>query len=392
MRMKLTYTHTKYVAYFGLFTQAIVLNLLPLLFVSLQKEFSLGLDQISFLISMNFVIQIVTDLVSAQYLDRVGYRRILQTALGVVVVGMSGISLLPFLIEPFVGLCICYGISAVGAGLLEVTVSPVVEALPGKEKVSAMGVLHSFYCWGHVSVVLGTTAYFLLFGGENWRLLPALWMVIPFLNLVLCSFVPMRQLGEDQPSVKMGQLFRSKLFWVFLLLMLCAGASEQAMSQWASYFAEQGLKISKTLGDLLGPCVFAVLMGISRALFGGRGDSIDVRKWLFLAGLLCVGSYLLAVFAPHPVLSLAGCGLAGFGVGILWPGTLSLASRKLPTGGSMIFALLALAGDMGCAAGPALNGLVTQNTGSMHKGLLAASIFPLLLVTGLWLLKKDKKV
>ncbi len=389
--MKLTYTHTKYVAYFGLFTQAIVLNLLPLLFVSLQKEFSLGLDQISFLISMNFVIQIVTDLVAAQYLDKVGYRKILQIALGLIVVGMSGISVLPFWMNPFGGLCICYGISAVGAGLLEVTVSPIVEALPGKEKVSAMSVLHSFYCWGHVSVVLGTTAYFLLFGRESWRLLPALWMVIPFLNLILCSFVPMRQLGEDQPSLKMGQLFRSKLFWLFLLLMLCAGASEQAMSQWASYFAEQGLQVSKTLGDLLGPCAFAVLMGVSRALFGRHGDGINVRKWLFLAGVLCIGSYLLAVFAPHPVLSLVGCGLTGFGVGIMWPGTLSLASGRMPAGGSMMFALLALAGDVGCAAGPALNGLVTQSTGSMHKGLLAAAVFPLILVAGLWLLKKNKK-
>lgn len=389
--MKLTYKHTKYVAYFGLFTQAIVLNLLPLLFVSLQDQFSLGLGQISFLISMNFVVQILTDLAAMRFMDKLGYRRVLQIAHICVIVGMSGLSVLPFWMDPFAALCICYGfISAVGSGLLEVTVSPVVEALPGKEKVSAMGMLHSFFCWGFVSVVLVTTAYFVVFGREHWRLLPALWMVIPFVNLLLCSFVPIRQLNEDQPSMKLGQLLKSGLFWLFLLLMVCSGSAEQSMSQWASYYAEQGLGVSKTVGDLLGPCVFAVLMGLSRALFGKYGDRIDLRKWLLLSGILCFGSYMLAVFAPHPILSVVGCGLAGFGVGIMWPGTLSLASGKMPAGGSMMFAMLAFGGDVGCSIGPALNGLVTEHAGSMQKGLLAVSVFPLILVIGLWLLKKKK--
>ncbi len=388
---KLTYTHTKYSAFLGMFTQAIALNLLPLLFVSLQGTFSLRLDQISILISMNFVIQIATDLLAVRFLDKAGYGRIFRLAHILVIAGMCGISVLPFYMAPFGGLCICYGVSAVGSALLEVTASPIIEALPDKEKASNMGLLHSFFCWGHVVVVLGTTAYFALFGRENWRLLPALWMVIPFGNLILNCFVPIRQLGEDAPTMPAGLLLKNKLFWLFLLIMFCGGASELAMSQWASYYAETGLKISKTMGDLLGPCVFAVLMGTARALFGARGRGTSLRKWLLGSGLLCFASYLLAVFAPHPVLSVMGCGLSGFGVGLMWPGTLSLASGKLPTGGSAMFALLAFAGDIGCAAGPALNGLVTQHTGSMQNGLLAASVFPLLMVAGLGLLYQKKK-
>lgn len=388
---KLTYTHTKYAAFLGMFTQSIALNLLPLLFVSLQGEFALGLDQISFLIGMNFVVQIATDLLAVRFLDRAGYRLIFCLAHILVIAGIGGISLLPFQMDAFGGLCICYGISAVGSALLEVTASPIIEALPEREKASNMGLLHSFFCWGHVVVVLGTTAYFALFGREAWRPLPALWMGIPLLNLLFSCFVPIRQLGEDVPAMAMGQLLKNRLFWLFLLIMLCGGASELAMSQWASYYAETGLQISKTLGDLLGPCVFAILMGVARVLFVTKGKENFLWKRLLASGILCFASYLLAVFAPYPVLSVVGCGLSGFGVGLMWPGTLSLASKNIPAGGSSMFALLAFAGDMGCAAGPALNGVITQYTGSMQNGLLAASVFPLILIIGLFATRKQKQ-
>lgn len=385
--MTFTYKHTKIAAYLGYITQAVVNNLTPLLFVSFQKDFSLGLDKISLLITMNFGIQIVVDLIAAKYVDRIGYRASMQIAHGAVVVGLGAMSFLPFMIDPFAGLCICAALNAVGGGLTEVVVSPIIEALPGDEKASAMSLLHSFYCWGQVGVVLLSTVYFNLAGIENWRLLPLLWLLIPLLNLLLCAKVPMRSLNEETASVPLKKLFGIKLFWLFLALMICAGASELAMSQWASLFAEQGLHVSKTLGDLLGPCAFAVLMGLSRLFFGIRGSKINLRSFIAGSGILCVFSYLLAVFAPHPLLSLLGCALCGLSVGIMWPGTFSLAAQRCPQGGTGMFAILALAGDVGCSAGPALCGFVAEGAGTLKMGLLAAAFFPMALVFCVLLLR-----
>ncbi len=282
-------------------------------------------------------------------------------------------------------------LNAIGGGLTEVIVSPIVEALPGDEKASAMSMLHSFYCWGQVAVVALSTVYFSAAGIENWRILPLFWLLIPLFNIFLCVKVPIRTLNEDSQSVPLRNLFHVKIFWLFLTLMICAGASELAMSQWASLFAEKGLNVSKTFGDLLGPCAFAVLMGLARVFFGIKGDRIDLRKFIAGSGVLCVFSYLLAVVAPHPVLSLAGCALCGLSVGIMWPGTFSLAAEHYPQGGTSMFAILALAGDIGCSAGPALCGFVAEGTGALKTGLLVSAVFPMLLAVCVMLLKKEKK-
>lgn len=388
--MKLTFKHTKYAAYIGYISQAVVNNLLPLLFVSFQREFSLGLEEISLLITMNFGVQILTDLAAAKLGDRLGYRAMTVSAHILITAGLCLLTILPFAVNPFAGLCVCSAVMAVGGGLTEVVISPLVEALPGDEKVSAMGMLHSFYCWGQVAVVLLSTAYFSVFGVEKWRFLPLLWALVPLINTFLFAKVPIRRLNEDGETVPLRKLFTVKIFWLFILLMICAGASELAMSQWASLFAEEGLKVSKTLGDLLGPCAFAVLMGTARLLYGIYGERINLKKMIAASGALCVISYLIAVFAPNPVVSLAGCALCGLSVAIMWPGTFSLAAKYYPQGGTAMFAVLALAGDVGCSSGPAITGTVSGATGNIRYGLLAAAIFPAVLAVGTLALHKNK--
>lgn len=390
--MSFTYKHTKYAAYIGYITQAIVNNLAPLLFVSFQHEFSLSLDKISLLITINFGVQIITDLLAAKYVDRIGYRAATVGAHVFAATGLVLMGILPFIIDPYVGLIIPIVLCAVGGGLTEVVISPIVEALPGDEKDSAMSMLHSFYCWGQVLVVLLSTLYFTTVGISNWRFLPLIWAVIPAFNVFFFAVVPIRSLNEDGESMPLKKLFKVKVFWLFVILMLCAGASELAMSQWASLFAEEGLGVSKTFGDLLGPCAFAVLMGAARTFYGFFGSRINLKRMIFLSSILCVFSYLVTVFAPSPVLSLIGCAVCGLSVGIMWPGTYSLSSACYPQGGTAMFAILALAGDVGCSAGPTLTGLVADAAGNMKTGLLTAAVFPAILIVGMLLLKKSKTV
>lgn len=376
--MTFTFKHTKAAAYIGYITQAIVNNLMPLLFVSFQNIFSLSLDKISLLITVNFGVQMLTDIVGARYIDTVGYRAAMVAAHVSAVIGLCCLSFLPFVMPPFIGLCICTVFCAIGGGLAEVVISPAVEALPGDKKASAMGLLHSFYCWGHAGVILLSTVYFTAFGAENWRVLPLIWMLVPLFNVFLCAVVPMRTLNDGAQTVPVAQLFKTKIFWLFIVLMLCAGASELVMSQWASMFAETGLQVSKTLGDLLGPCAFALLMGLSRIFFGIKGDRIDLKKFIFFSALLCCAGYLTAVFAKDPILSLIGCAVCGLSVGIMWPGTLSMASKHCG-GGTAMFAVLALAGDIGCSAGPTMCGLIADGSGGLKAGLLASALFPAVL-------------
>lgn len=388
--MTFTFRHTKYAAYIGYITQAIVNNLSTLLFVSFQKEFSLSLDKISLLITVNFAVQIITDLAAAKGVDKIGYRSACIAAHIAAAAGLLGYTVLPVVISPFIGLLISSAICAVGGGLTEVVISPVVEALPGDEKTSAMSMLHSFYCWGQVLVVIASTAYFNIAGMENWRYLPLIWSLVPLFNTFFFVRVPIRELCEDTTPVPIKKLFAVKIFWLFLILMICAGASELAMSQWASLFAEEGLGVNKTLGDLLGPCAFAVLMGLSRTFFGIFGSRINLKRFIFVSGVLCVISYLIAVFAPHPIISLIGCALCGLSVGIMWPGTYSLAAENYSGGGTAMFAILALAGDIGCLSGPTITGIVADSQNSIKAGLLSATAFPIILLIGILLLKNKK--
>lgn len=385
------YRHTIYACYIGYITQAVVNNFAPLLFLTFHSTYQLPLSQISLLVTVNFCTQLLADLLSAKYVDRIGYRTAIVLAHVFAAVGLIGLGVFPSLFpSAFAGLCAAVVLYAVGGGLTEVLISPILEACPTEGKSAAMSLLHSFYCWGSVLVVLVSTSLFKIFGIGSWRLVSALWALIPLLNIFYFSQVPIQTLVNEDEGMSISELFCTKIFWLLALLMVCAGASELAMSQWASAFAESGLHVSKAIGDLAGPCLFAVLMGCARVFHAYFAERTDLYKYLSVCALLCIVSYMLASLSPWPGLSLAGCGLCGVSVGAMWPGTFSLASRECPRGGTALFAFLALAGDAGCAAGPTLVGFVSAMFGDdLKKGLLFACLFPVLLLTGLALCRRQ---
>ncbi|MFQ9509785.1 MAG: MFS transporter [Lachnospiraceae bacterium] len=391
-RIKNNYNHTLNACYLGYITQAIINNFAPLLFLTFQKSSGISLSKISLLVTLNFGIQLIVDFFAAKFVDKIGYRICKQIAHVCAGFGLIGMAILPeFLSNQFWGLVIAIILYAVGGGLIEVLISPIVEACPTDRKEAAMSILHSFYCWGHVGVILISTLFFTLIGIHRWKLLAILWSLIPFLNAAYFSLVPLKTLNEEENGLNIRQLFQLRHFWILVVLMMCAGASEQAVSQWASAFAESGLHISKTVGDLAGPCMFATLMGVSRILTAKFTSRFKLEHMMLLSSILCASCYLLIGISTNPLMGLMGCALCGFSVGILWPGTFSLAMQKIPLGGTAMFAFFALAGDIGCATGPALVGLVSEvSQNNIRMGILFAIIFPIFLLIGLLLLRKNK--
>ncbi len=388
---------TIYGCYLGYVVQGMINNINPLLFVTYQNRLHVSVEAISVLIILNFGLQMVVDTVAIKVVDKVSHRLCMVLAHVFTVLGLVSISVLPFILPvPVVGLAIATVLNGIGGGLLEVLVSPIVEAVPGKEKEKAMSLLHSFYCWGCVGFIAVSTLLLKILGAEKWFLLPLIWTVLPLINVFVFMKVPILRLVEEGQEMPVRKLFSLKVFWLLLALMLCAGASEMGMSQWASYFAEIGLKVDKAMGDLLGPCFFCILMGLMRTFFGRSEGKIKLHALIKFSCALCVISYLLAVFAPHPLLGLMGCGLCGLSIAIFWPGTFSIAAKTCKAGGTAMFAILALAGDVGCAAGPQLVTIVSRffPAYGLKAGLLAAVIFPVTLFAALTLLeiinKKEK--
>jgi len=394
MSMRNNYKQTILSCFTGYIVQAIVNNFLPLLFLTFQRTYDIPLSKITLLVTFNFLVQLVVDLVSAGFVDKIGYRVCLVMA---DILSAAGFILLAFLPEilpsPFIGILICVTLYAIGGGLMEVLISPVVEACPSDNKEGMMSLLHSFYCWGHVGVVLISTIFFKVFGIDNWKWMSILWAIVPLWNAWCFTQVPVPTLiAEGEKGMSLGELFRTRVFWLLLMLMLCAGASEQAVSQWASTFAEKGLGISKAAGDLAGPMMFAILMGTARALYGKYSEKVNTDRFIVLSAILCVLAYLGISLIQIPVVSLAFCGITGFSVGIMWPGIFSKAAVHLPKGGTALFALLALAGDAGCSSGPTLVGLVSSAAGgNLRTGILAAIIFPVLFIVGNLALHKPEK-
>lgn len=392
--MKNNYKSTIYACFVGYTVQAIVNNFAPLLFLTFSKSYQIPLSKITMLITFNFGIQLLVDLLSAKVVDRIGYRICMVLAHVFATIGLLGLAVLPELFStPFYGLLAAVVLYAIGGGLLEVLVSPVVESCPTENKEKTMSLLHSFYCWGHVAVVLLSTSFFWIFGIENWRFMAILWAVVPALNAFAFSKVPIASLMEDgEKGMGIRELFGNKVFWILMLMMVCSGASEQGVSQWASTFAEQGLGVNKTIGDLAGPMTFAVLMGLSRAFYGKYGERIKLDSFMVGSSVLCAISYLCISISPSPLLSLIGCAICGLSVGIMWPGSFSKAAASLRRGGTAMFAFLALAGDLGCSGGPTLVGYVAGlMQDDLKKGILAGGIFPLLLILGIMLLKRQNK-
>ena len=382
--------HTQYASYLGYITQAIVNNLAPLLFLIFQEVYRIPLEQITLLVTVNFCVQLSVDMLSTRFVDKIGYRPCIVAAHFFAAAGLAGLGVFPRLLpDPFVGLLAAVFLYAIGGGLIEVLVSPIVEACPTENKASVMSLLHSFYCWGSVGVILLSTLFLGAFGKSAWTVLALLWALLPLFNAFWFWRVPIARLTEEGEALPLGKLFSQKLFWIFAALMVAAGACELSMSQWASAFAESGLGVSKTVGDLAGPCFFAVLMGCARVVYAKVGHKLNLLNAQWMCGLLCVAAYLLAALSPVPVLALLGCGLCGFSVGILWPGTFSVAARYLPKGGTAMFALLALFGDLGCTGGPTLVGFVSGAFGGELKmGLLAAVVFPVFLILAVLVCKR----
>lgn len=392
-RIKNSYEHTIYASYLGYITQAIVNNLAPLLFLTFSEEFQLTLDKITLITTINFAVQLCVDLLSARVVDKIGYRVCVVAAHLMAAAGLAGMAFFPsFFPSAYAGLLAAVVLYAIGGGIIEVLISPIVEACPTEKKEAAMSLLHSFYCWGHVFLVVMSTLFFWIFGVENWRVLACIWAIVPLCNLFYFLLVPIYPIVDEKEKLSLGRLLGKRAFWLLLVIMICAGASEQAMSQWASAFAESGLKVSKTVGDLAGPCAFAAFMGTARALYGKYSDYIPLKKMMMGSAIFCIICYLTAIFAGNPIFGLIGCALCGFSVGIFWPGTFSVAAWELPGGGTAMYALMALAGDIGCASGPTVVGFAANAFGgNLKAGLLAALVFPVVILAGIFAVKEKNK-
>lgn len=384
------YEHTIYASYLGYITQAIVNNFAPLLFLTFSKQYDLTLDKITFITTLNFLIQLITDFLAAKYVDRIGYRPCVVAAHVFSFSGLISMAFLPDLLpNSYIGLLIAVVLYAIGGGLIEVLISPIVEACPTEKKDAAMSLLHSFYCWGHVAVVLCSTAFFHFLGITNWKILACLLALIPLVNSFYFMLVPLYPIVNEHERIPVRSMIKQKSFWLLMIIMVCAGASEQGMSQWASAFAESALNVSKTIGDLAGPLAFATLMGTARALYGKYSERIPLQKMMIASTLLCICCYLLAALSDNPLMGLLGCAICGFSVGIFWPGTFSTAAITLPNTGTAMYALMALAGDVGCSAGPSVVGFIANANGNNLKlGLIFAIIFPIVILLGISYLGK----
>lgn len=381
--------------FIGHIVQAIVNNFVPLLFLTFHNQYGISMADITLLITINFGVQLFVDLVSAGFIDKIGYKVSVVLAHIFVATGLILLTILPELCSnAFWGLFIAVMIYAVGGGLTEVLLSPIMEACPTENKERAMSMLHSFYCWGHVMVVLFSTIFFKTAGINNWKIMAFIWAVVPIVNAFIFLNAPIRHLlDEGETGLTMKELFQQKVFWLLMLMMMCAGASEQTVSQWASTFAELGLHVSKTIGYLAGPMMFAILMGISRAVYGKYGDKMNLDKFMKYSAVLCVASYLIISLIPNPVIGLFGCGICGLSVGIMWPGTFSKAAVSIKSGGTVMFALLALAGDVGCSTGPTLAGMVSSGfENDLKLGILAAIVFPILMFIAIKAVNNKKNI
>lgn len=387
------YKRTQLACYLGFVTQAICANFVPLLFLTFHKTYNISFGMLALISTCFFFTQLIVDFICVGIVDKLGYRACIITAEVTSGLGLAGLAFLSELLpSPYAGIIVCVIIYAIGSGLTEVLGSPIIEACPFDNKEAMMSLLHSFYCWGSVAVILGSTIFFGVFGVDNWKYLALIWAIIPLANIYNFVTCPIEPLVEEGKSMTMVQLLKTGAFWVFIVLMICAGSSEIAMAQWASAFAESALHVSKTIGDLAGPCGFAICMGISRSLYGKFGEKVDLTVFMMASGIMCLACYLVAGLAGIPMLGLVGCAACGFSVGIMWPGSISISSQILPTGGTAMFALLALAGDLGGALGPAIIGNVSQSAGNnLQAGVLAGIGFPIVLVISVFYIRKKYK-
>ena len=393
MTKQKNYKKTLIACYLGFVTQAISANFTPLLFLTFRSTYGITLDKIALIPLVFYLTQLLVDLAATKFADKIGYRACVVASQVLSAVGLVLMAILPEMLPaPFVGILISVVLYAIGSGLIEVLVSPIVEACPFENKDGMMSLLHSFYCWGAMGVILGSTLFFAVFGVENWKILTFILAMVPLYNTFNFLNCPIERLIEDGESMGIRRLLKTPLFWLLILLMVCSGGSEATMSQWASAFTESAIGVSKTVGDLAGPCLFAMFMGITRMLYGKFSEKLDLSKVMLVCGIMCACCYLVASLSELPILGLAGCALCGLAVGIMWPGSISISSQNCPRGGTAMFAFLALAGDLGAMVSPAMVGSISEKAGgNLKTGLLVATVFPVMLVVGLVVLRKVKK-
>ena len=393
MVVQRNYKKTLVACYLGFVTQAISANFAPLLFLTFKSTYGITLEKIAMIPLVFYLTQLLIDLAATKFVDQMGYRTCVVASQMLSAVGLVLMAILPELLPvPFIGILISVVLYAIGSGLIEVLVSPIVEACPFENKDGVMSLLHSFYCWGAMGVILGSTLYFAVFGVENWKILTFIWALVPLYNTFNFINCPIERLVEDGKSMGISKLLKTPIFWLMIVLMVCSGASEATMAQWASAFTESAIGVSKTVGDLAGPCLFAMFMGISRMLYGKFSEKLDLTKVMLVCGIMCTGCYLLASLSTLPILGLAGCALCGLAVSIMWPGSISISSQKCPRGGTAMFAFLALAGDLGAMVSPAMVGSLSAMTGgNLKTGLFVATLFPIVLVVGLIILRRITK-
>ncbi len=387
------YKKTRIACYLGFVTQAISANFAPLLFLTFKSTYGITFEKIAMIPLVFYLTQLLIDLAATKFADKIGYRTCVVASQVLSAVGLALMAILPEVLSvPFVGILISVVLYAIGSGLIEVLVSPIVEACPFKNKDGVMSLLHSFYCWGAMGVILGSTLFFAVFGVEKWKILTFILALVPLYNTFNFINCPIERLVEDGKRMGIRKLLKTPIFWLMIILMVCSGASEATMAQWASAFTESAIGVSKTVGDLAGPCLFAMFMGISRILYGKFSEKLDLTKVMLVCGIMCAGCYLLASLSTLPILGLAGCALCGFAVGIMWPGSISISAQKCPRGGTAMFAFLALAGDLGAMVSPAVVGSFSERAGgNLKTGLLVATWFPIILVVGLIVLRSVKK-
>lgn len=391
----MNYNRTKYACYLGSASTAIINNFAPLLYVTFMTTFKFSATMIGLFIAMNFAVQMIVDFLGARYSEKIGYKKMICAGCLFCSAGLFLLSTLPYILNPAIGVGISTVVYAVGGGIMEVLVSPIMEAIPGDKKAASMSMLHSFYAWGHLFVVLASTLYFVIFSIANWRVLCAIWAIVPLFDFFLFLTAKINVFAEGEKRLKFREIFSHRIFIVFMIMMLTAGAAELAVAQWVSAYAEKGLNVSKTAGDLLGTSMFALCMGIARVIYGFFGEKLKLKAYMFWCGVLCIIGYLIATLMPNEIIALLGCGLIGFSVGIMWPGTLSIAAKDFPQGGTAIFGILAMSGDIGCVAGPGLVAIVSEkmtiNGSGLKAGMLASIVFPLIFTIFINFTKKKQK-
>lgn len=385
-----SYQHTVRASSLGYIVQSMVNTFAPLLFVTFQTTYHISLSQVSLIIAVNFISQIILDFFASRFADRIGYRKCVVAAQILITIGTAGMAFFPeWFSNPLAGLLVAVIIYGSGGGLTEVLLTPIVQACPIERKDKTISMLHAFYCWGSVIIILGSTLFFKLAGIENWKLLACIWAILPLVNAIYFLMVPMYELVPEEDRMSMKELFSNRDFWILILLMFCAGSCEMAIAQWASSFAEEGLRVSKALGDLMGPCMFAALKGIERTWYGKRGKEEHLWSFMMFCAVLCGGCYIVLGFSHSAIISLISCAVAGFASGVIWPGTFTHAAKILPTGGTALFGMLALAGDVGCGAGPVIVGLISSSLNdNLQAGFLFGTSFSILLIVGLFLIRQ----